>query len=364
VATGESRDGINFPITHVPVASIEGVVSGGVANLAAVLISITPDGPRTGSILGAGTITAKPPNAQGEFQYGNLTPGRYRIVARSRAGGEPGLTPPGVAVAGGGRGGAPPAGVTLDPTGEMLYAVADVEVRGQNITGVSLPLQPGGTIAGKVVFDGSAPLPDELSGIRVQISLQGGSWSAASGTVRMGPAISSVPPVSLRDDGSFLIQGVGPGQYLLTTQLPADTAQFWKQRTAMVEGRDLFDVFIDGPNVRLRDVVITLSDKRTEIAGVLQSASGQPTTDYYVIAFSADRALWRQGSRRNQSARPATDGRFVFTDLPAGEYFIAALTDLDPAEWQDPAFLDQIAPAAIKVTLAEGEKKRTDIRIK
>jgi hypothetical protein len=54
----------------------------------------------------------------------------------------------------------------------------------------------------------------------------------------------------------------------------------------------------------------------------------------------------------------------VFTDLPAGEYFIAALTDLDPAEWQDPAFLDQIAPAAIKVTLAEGEKKRTDIRIK
>ena len=180
----------------------------------------------------------------------------------------------------------------------------------------------------------------------------------------MGPGVSSIPPVSLRDDGSFLIQGVGPAQYVLSCQLPGDTALFWKARTAVHDGRDLFDAFIEGPNVQFRDVVITVSDKRTELSGVLQSASGQPTTDYYVIAFSANRNDWRVGARRNQSARPATDGRFVFNDLPAGEYFIAALTDLDPAEWQTPAFLDQAVSASIKVSLAEGEKKRTDIRIK
>ena len=118
------------------------------------------------------------------------------------------------------------------------------------------------------------------------------------------------------------------------------------------------------PGTNIADVRLTLSDKRTQIAGSLQTASGQPTADYYVIAFSTDRNHWRTGSRRLLSARPASDGRFVFDDLPAGEYFIAALTDLDPLEWQDAAFLEQVAPVAVKVSVAEGEKRVQDLRIR
>lgn len=366
LTAGESRDAIDFPITHVPVASIEGVISGAVPNLSTVMIAITPDGPRTGAIMGANTITSKPPNEKGEFQYGNLTPGRYRIVARSRAGGEPPPPAPGTTVVGGGRGGAPLPGGVMPPTGDMLYAVADVDVRGQNVTGVSLPLQPGGTISGRLVFDTTSkvPLPDKLSDFRLHMLLQGGNWSSSSGNTRMGPAISSVAPVSVREDGTFLIQGVGPGRYVLEASAPGGVGAVWMPRAVIHEGRDLSDIIIEGPNVQLRDVAIMVSDKRTEIAGVLQSASGQPATEFYVIAFSTDRAYWRNGARRTRSARPATDGRFVFVDLPAGEYFIAALTDFDPLEWQTAAFLDEVAPSAIKVSLAEGERKRTDIRIK
>ena len=64
------------------------------------------------------------------------------------------------------------------------------------------------------------------------------------------------------------------------------------------------------------------------------------------------------------SARPATDGRFILADLPAGEYLVAALTDLDPNDWQDAAFLEQVAPAAVSVTIREGEKKTQDLRIR
>ena len=116
--------------------------------------------------------------------------------------------------------------------------------------------------------------------------------------------------------------------------------------------------------MNLTGVTVTLSDKRTELSGTLSSASGQPVSDYYVIAFSADRSNWRFGSRRNMSARPATDGRFILADLPAGEYLVAALTDLDPNDWQDAAFLEQVAPAAVKVTILEGEKKTQDLRIR
>ena len=64
------------------------------------------------------------------------------------------------------------------------------------------------------------------------------------------------------------------------------------------------------------------------------------------------------------SVKPGTDGRFVFGDLPAGEYYLAALTDLDPIDWQTPAFLEQVVPAGVRVRVGEGEKKVQDLRIR
>ena len=54
---------------------------------------------------------------------------------------------------------------------------------------------------------------------------------------------------------------------------------------------------------------------------------------------------------------------FSFADLPAGEYLLVALTDVEPDEWQKPAFLTAIAPAGLRVTLGHGEQKRQDLRI-
>jgi uncharacterized protein (DUF2141 family) len=364
---GEAREGLHFVVAHVPVASITGIVGGDVMNLTTVQLAIIPDTPRIASVMGTGGITSTPPDTNGEFTYGNLAPGRYRIVARARRSGtvDPNAPPPGAATTGGMRGGGPPPGTVVRPAGELLYGVADVEVRGQDVTGVAVQLRSGGTLAGRVVFDReSAPVPDDVTVFRAGVSLVGGSGISIQGSTRVGTALSSLPPVNLEDDGTFLVTGIGVGTYLATVQVPADLADVWKLRSAIVEGRDLLDTRIDGPDVNLTGVVLTLSDKRTEISGTLQSASGQPVSDYFVVAFSTDRANWRPGARRFGSARPATDGRFVFADLPAGEYFIAALTDMDGAEWQDPAYLEQVAPAAVKVTVGEGEKKVQDLRIK
>jgi hypothetical protein len=129
-------------------------------------------------------------------------------------------------------------------------------------------------------------------------------------------------------------------------------------------GRDLLDIPLEfTPGQAVKGVVMTLSDKRTEIAGSLQTPTGQPATAYFVVAFPADRALWKAGARRLKSTRPGTDGRFSFADLPAGTYLLAALTDLDPNDWQDAAFLEQVAPAGVTVILGEGEKKTQDLKI-
>jgi hypothetical protein len=64
-----------------------------------------------------------------------------------------------------------------------------------------------------------------------------------------------------------------------------------------------------------------------------------------------------------QSTRPATDGQFAVRDLPAGDYYIAALTDVAPEDLGDATFLAGLVSSAVKVTLAEGEKKTQDLRI-
>ena len=36
---------------------------------------------------------------------------------------------------------------------------------------------------------------------------------------------------------------------------------------------------------------------------------------------------------------------------------------VEPGEWYDPAFLQRLLPSAVKVTVAEGEKKVQDLKI-
>jgi hypothetical protein len=109
--------------------------------------------------------------------------------------------------------------------------------------------------------------------------------------------------------------------------------------------------------------VITFTDRHTSLSGVLQNQSGTPASEYFVVAFSTDRATWRPDARRTKSVRPASDGRYEFRDLPPGEYFLAALTDVEPTDLADPKFLEQLVPAALTLTLGAGEQKTHDITI-
>jgi hypothetical protein len=80
--------------------------------------------------------------------------------------------------------------------------------------------------------------------------------------------------------------------------------------------------------------------------------------------FAADKAYWTGTSRRIRTARPGTDGKFTVTNLPPGDYRIAALTDVAPNEVNDPALLEQLVGASIPITLAEGDRKVQNIQIK
>jgi hypothetical protein len=132
-----------------------------------------------------------------------------------------------------------------------------------------------------------------------------------------------------------------------------------------MNGRDLLDdqLEISGVSADITDAVVTFVDARSELAGSLTAVSGQPASEFTVLAFPVDRSYWRPGARRIKTARPASDGAFSIMDLPAGEYFLAALTDADPRDLQDQAFLEQVVGASVKITVIDGQKVRQDLRI-
>jgi hypothetical protein len=132
----------------------------------------------------------------------------------------------------------------------------------------------------------------------------------------------------------------------------------------MLDGRDLLDGLVEiTADMNLSGLVVTITDKRTELSGTLQTVSGAPASDVFVIAYSADRAHWGPAARRVQAVRPSLDGRFMIKDLPAGDYLLAAVLDIDEGDWEDPTFLEQLVPGSIRIALAEGDHTTQDLRV-
>jgi hypothetical protein len=131
----------------------------------------------------------------------------------------------------------------------------------------------------------------------------------------------------------------------------------------MLNGIDLLDAPLAVSGRDVDGIVITYTDRPTELSGTLQTPAGVPTGDYFIIVFATDRGFWTPSTRRSVMARPASTGKYILRNLPPGEYFVAAVTDVEQGEWFDSAFLERLIAASARITLAESEKRTLDLRI-
>jgi hypothetical protein len=252
-------------------------------------------------------------NDDGTFSIPGLNPGRYELVSYTYPEGHWGTT--------------------------------TVEVAGRDLS-TSVVLAPGGTISGRIVFDGASKPPAATAVLPI---LQGGAIP--------GPKYDRTP------DGRFVMSNIPPGKYRL--RINGRPPAGWLLRSVMVNGADASDIAFEvGVSQNIEGVVVTLTDRPAEVSGRFVDAAGKPMPEYVLVVFSADRRSWVPRSLRTQQVRPDANGTFVAHDLPAGDYFISAVTDLEDGEWNDPAFLVALAAASpVRITLAEGEKKVQDIRV-
>ena len=335
LAAGDEREGLDITIQLIPTVRIEGIVTNPAGPIPGALeirlISVSPGVPGISAAIMS--IFPQKPRPDGSFSFTGVASGDYVVAAT---------------IASGGRGTAP---------GPSVWAMADVFVRGTDVSGVTLSLQPSLTVSGKVNFTGTTLTPPaDLSGVRVLLT------PALSGTQVSVGQLNAV----VTKDGVFTITGLMPGRFTLrATPAVNDLRAGWQLWSSTVNGHDALDEpFELRGGEPISDASITFHDRPSELSGTLQDASGRPVTDYFIIAFPSNRTQLKNLGRHVAQARPSSDGKFTLRNLLPGDYLLAAVTDIDNGEWLDPAFLDQIAPAAMKFSIAEGEKKTQDIRIK
>jgi hypothetical protein len=322
--------------------------------------------------LGDGADTATTTvRADGGFTFGGVPAGQYTIVARWIAAefvARSALPMPAVDLP------MSPNSMTISTMGApdtagVLYRELDrrmssawwgrarIDVGDQDVAGVIVTLQRGVTISGRGVWDGAPSAAAFLQqppglAIRVQADPATGDISLASPT-----AYRARPD----DNAAFIFEGLPPGQFFVRSALnPQIKSVTWN-------GRDMTHRPFDTSEGRdFTDVVITLTDKTTVLSGAVRDDRGQPAPEAMVVAFPVEREHWTNFGfvpPRMRSARAAANGTFRLTSLPAGEYFVAAVSADHGVEWRRAPLLDAASRAAARVTMDWGETKSVDVTL-
>jgi hypothetical protein len=368
VAAGEEREGIDITVESVPAARLSGRVfdpdgqpRGGVTvRLSGSTGSTLAD--MIGALIGRGGRT----DADGVFTIEAVPPGEYTLTAQAPPAGDTSKPAPADANANlmtmmsGVFGGGNAAG--------SLYAGEPVVVSGQDISNLDLRLRPGVTMSGTLVFEGTADRPKGA----MQVTLV----PVTGNTTAVGMAVSMFQGANATVDtvGSnltFSMKGIVPNRYRASVNLPgvmfgaAMPNATWVLKSIRVgDGPDLADTpFAIEAGKDVSGVVVTLTDKPIVLSGKVIDGQGRPSSAFPILVFSTNPAHWSPGSRRVQQIRPASDGSYRLMGVPAGEYYIGAVTTLDLEDLFDPLFLQQVVPIAFRLTLAEGETRQQDLKL-
>lgn len=339
VASGDERTGVDIGLTLVPTRAIDGIVldaSGQAATQVQLFISGNGT-PSPISFDAAPIMTGRSTTlGAGRFRYTNVTAGRYTITAKR-------------------------------PSDPPQWAQTVVDVSGADVTGLQLRLRPALVVTGRVVFKGRTLTPPaSLSSVRLTLAPPTGGGGGMGNLTNYGLGTSMA--VNADEDGNFQFNVI-PGPYVAGSFIPGNApATGWWLQSAMINGVDAVDVpaTIDSTNA---NVVFTFSDQHSELSGTIstvasaRSAIPVAASDYYVVVIPADRRLWQPNSRRMAIARPSTAGRYLFSNLPPGDYLLAAVTDFATTDFKDRTMLEQLVNTSVKVQVTDGGKVVQDLRI-
>jgi hypothetical protein len=315
VGVGEESPLLVVQLVASRMATVSGVVIGGdQENALSRMVVIRPRGSEPTS----GFTTGNMAQAQnGTFTLSGVAPGDYTIDAVMM-------------------------NIKTNPP-QIQHGSTDVVVGGADIKDVIVRVGPGATARGRIRAEDS-----DLGNLRPnQVQL---------GVSTPAPSLTPVQP-RVNDDWTFEINGL-TGVHTLRAEAPAP----WTMKRIMRGTTDITDAPVEFSD-DVDDLTVILTQRATEVTGVVRNSRGTTTTDYVALWFADDRARWAPQTRFIKMARPDQDGRYRIRGLPPGRYLAVALEYLEPGEEFDPERLDEFRRGAIAVDLRDAESRAVDLRV-
>ena len=269
--------------------------------------------------------------ADGRFEFPTLPMGQYMLLAYPRRGPSPSRA--------------------TDPD----FAMIPLSLTDGDITGLAVTLRQGPNVSGRIEFEGEPP------GSRIGVSLD--SLDADSTTAGDPDAVGT---------GMVLVRSVRPGRYQLrarnadrfSSRAPPVSPD-WRVRTANAQGHDVICQPLEVAATDITDLEVTMTRVPSTITGTVQGVEGHGRA--VVVLFPVDverRPTERYGwSPCVQRETLGPSGRFQLSDIPDGDYFIAAIDIRRMDEWPTASFLDAISQSARRVSIVTGRPAVVDLRV-
>ncbi len=345
---------VDFQLRPVPSSQVSGTLTGPQGPEPFTVLNLVPssaaDFQRDDEMVAASTVS----DTNGDFTFLGVATGSYAIRALKIP---PRLTTPssmttviqtGTSMIMSSNGPSAPPPISEGPT---LWASVPVSVEGRDIAGMQVQLATGARVTGRVEFEGTKALPTPAQVRLVSVVVEPTDGRANQFQLTRG---------SVDEAGQFKTYQFAPGRYVVRAfGAPPD----WTLKGAFLAGRNVTDEPFEIAGKDVADVVVTFTDQVTELQGAVHNGQG-PDAGATVIVFPQRAELWTERaivSRSFRTARVASDSTYRVAGLPAGDYLAIAIDSAIPPDWQDPAFLQKLAPIAVHVTVADGEKKVQDV---
>lgn len=248
-----------------------------------------------------------------------------------------------------------------------LSGTARVSVSSASVSDVRIIVGQQASVSGRLIFDGSRPLPANPGQLRIGFSSQDGS------VCRSGQS-------EIQGDWTFTVTGV---RGTCLPNIPSGMGG-WMVRSVTYKGDDwLAKPIVIEPGEKLSGVEVVFTDTPTELTLTVADDRGQPTREYVALVFSTDRERWTTPGWRylrthvpqvfdpSPAPHSTTPGAptvprnrpDIVTGLLAGEYYAVAVEDIETEDVHNPAMLRQLMRSAVRVTIAEGLPAAVSLRL-
>jgi hypothetical protein len=268
--------------------------------------------------------------SDGTFEIPDLLPGTYSLRATV---------------------GMPAPGLNRNPY--VASGMMQVIVTASDVNGITLRVHPGASILGRLRVDGELPPPVVITRAAIRIFPVGTSQAA----VASSPA-AQIDPIGVAADGSFRVDHVPPGEYLVEVVGLPPALGYLKE--ARLDAVDILNtpLRISDSSGKQLDLVFRLGVGR--VNGTVTDARLQPVPGARVVIVP-DRGRFR--SYLYRTAFAGQNGQFTFPPLAPGDYKVFAWEELEDNAWFDPEVIARSEQRAHAVRVTEASVASIDVKV-